>query len=519
MPADMHSVASAASVASSGGSVSTPTMISRERTANSSSRLLAKFGRTKIVNPFDEEEKQTLLNMARGMSLILDMHNAAELSSLCGVLSVPSDGSNKEKKKLILRTVAAEVKRTHNPEKAYSDLLHLIWEGVLFEYLRAEGAPLRTANYDPRLFTLMLWRKQAQERREGAFRPHFVPRHVVTRNLPDGQADDIRLILQAVEQKELHVKHAESKVRKEEDYRNVILYLHSVNDMHNGERDARVYLIDELEKCRSRVAHQEDSLEVTMQQFEELEERHQYMGEGWCHKLAAQAASEDLFINMVSDVTSNHLGLAQCVREFVMERGGAEANGLTGREDLDSLLATLMARVQLDEATNTGTIQDTTDLLNQATSDLEQQGELLASETQRANDAEAELAKLRAKYEALQEGTARRLAQKDVEVSALHSLLAEHQYENFVNRQRFDMVRPTLEGMLHSDKAEDQQRGAQLLEGLGIMDQPGVLEQLELNQMRREDLLQRTHLAIVAAEAAGHPLKTLKSPKKAGAKK
>ena len=53
----------------------------------------------------------------------------------------------------------------------------------------------------------------------GAFRPHYVPRHVRTRNERAGQDEDIMALLQGVEVKEVAVKHAEIKIRKEHDYR------------------------------------------------------------------------------------------------------------------------------------------------------------------------------------------------------------------------------------------------------------------------------------------------------------
>lgn len=62
------------------------------------SRLLAKFGKAKAQNPFAEEERRAMLNMAAGMEVILDMHNPGELSSLCGVLCLGADGNMREKK-------------------------------------------------------------------------------------------------------------------------------------------------------------------------------------------------------------------------------------------------------------------------------------------------------------------------------------------------------------------------------------------------------------------------------------
>ena len=191
------------------------------------------------------------------------------------MLCLPTDGNNREKRHAVLQYVAHQVKKTHNPEKAYSDLLHLVWEGILYEYLRTSGFPLRSANNDPRVFTLQMWRKQAQEQRAIAFKPMYVPRIVVTRHMDEGMDNDLKALMEGIEQKELFVKHSEAKIKKDHDYRNIVLYLAAVTDMHTYEKDSRDYLVGEVESLRSRLAHQQDSLEITMQQLDELEERHQ----------------------------------------------------------------------------------------------------------------------------------------------------------------------------------------------------------------------------------------------------
>jgi len=142
------------------------------------SRILAKFGKTKTLNPFAEEEKQAILNMSEGTQVLLNMHNAAELSALCGVMCLSTEGTNRDKKERVLKSVADETMRTHNPEKAYSRLLHLMWEGILFEYLRSMGCPLKGAEVDPRPYTLSFWRQRAQQSKAGTFAPHYVQRMV-----------------------------------------------------------------------------------------------------------------------------------------------------------------------------------------------------------------------------------------------------------------------------------------------------------------------------------------------------
>ena len=44
-----------------------------------------------------------------------------------------------------MRRVALEGARHGSTEKAHMDCLAMMWDGILFEYLRAEGMPLRSA--------------------------------------------------------------------------------------------------------------------------------------------------------------------------------------------------------------------------------------------------------------------------------------------------------------------------------------------------------------------------------------
>ena len=82
-------------------------------------------------------------------------------------------------------------------------------------------------------------------------------------------------MLRGVEAKELALKHIERKVRKESDYRNVIRFLADTTSLHEFERDARDYLMHELESCRDRIDHYQASLEMTGEQLGEAELVHE----------------------------------------------------------------------------------------------------------------------------------------------------------------------------------------------------------------------------------------------------
>ncbi|KAK7254140.1 poly(A)-specific ribonuclease [Aureococcus anophagefferens] len=256
---------------------------------------LNKFAKGQVLDPLVEEEKRLAQNLREGLSTLLDMHNPAELGSLCGALGLVEEcefGTHGEKKAGVMRRVALEGARHGSTEKAHMDCLAMMWDGILFEYLRAEGMPLRSARIDPRVFTLQLWRKRAAFNSGGnvVFRPHYVPRHIRRRGKGAPRAADLEGILRGVEAKELAVKHVENKIRKESDYRNVIRFLADTTSLHEFERDARDYLMHELEAARDRIDHYNMSLEMTAEQLGELELKHERCAEVLVSQIARTEA-------------------------------------------------------------------------------------------------------------------------------------------------------------------------------------------------------------------------------------
>ena len=72
-----------------------------------------------VVDPLVEEEKRMAANLKDGFSTLLDMHNPAELGSLCGSLGLVEEceyGTHGEKKQGILQYL----KKEGSSEKAYA---------------------------------------------------------------------------------------------------------------------------------------------------------------------------------------------------------------------------------------------------------------------------------------------------------------------------------------------------------------------------------------------------------------
>lgn len=57
-------------------------------------------------------------------------------------------------------------------EKKFADVLKFCWEGLLFEYLRTVGCPLRDREHDPRHFVMRYWRRSMLD---PSVKPGFVP--------------------------------------------------------------------------------------------------------------------------------------------------------------------------------------------------------------------------------------------------------------------------------------------------------------------------------------------------------
>ncbi len=57
-------------------------------------------------------------------------------------------------------------------EKKFADVLKFCWEGLLYEYLRRVGCPLRDREHDPRHFVMRYWRRSMLD---PSVQPGFVP--------------------------------------------------------------------------------------------------------------------------------------------------------------------------------------------------------------------------------------------------------------------------------------------------------------------------------------------------------
>lgn len=291
-----------------------------------------KHASMRLLDPLIEEERRMAENLRHGLSTLLDMHNPAELGSLCGSLGLKDEceyGTHAEKKAGVMRHIAEEGARIGSSLKAHAKALNLIWDGILFEYLRAEGQPLRTTRgIDPRAWTLQLWRRRASSAFGGssAFQPFYLPRQLHHRSLQP-RAADLEGLLRGVALKESAVKHVEAKVRKEADYRHVVCYLAEASNLRQYEADARQYLVHELESARARIDHYHSSLELTANQLIELESAYDESTSALADRLAvAEASAQFSLENHAVEASAEKQHTATLLRAFLSSPGPVNSN-------------------------------------------------------------------------------------------------------------------------------------------------------------------------------------------------
>ena len=96
---------------------------------------LNKFSKSEILDPLVQEEKNLAAQLREGLSKLLDMHNPAELGSLCGAMGLVEEcefGTHAEKKAGVLRKVAQTGARYNSTERAHMECLETMWDGILY---------------------------------------------------------------------------------------------------------------------------------------------------------------------------------------------------------------------------------------------------------------------------------------------------------------------------------------------------------------------------------------------------
>jgi hypothetical protein len=234
-------------------------------------------------------KSQALRRMQEGLSRILGLHTAVELSSICGCLRLKPQQKGNNSIEQIMRYASAHEEMVEDRTK---HILSFMWEGALWEYLHSIGHPIHNMRLDPRDTIYEIWKRGGLLDSNNVFAPHFIAREVKKRN-EWVQSDDIQKRLEALQEAQNKAKVAERKVISEHDYTNILDYFNMMSSLRRMETNVRDYLISELEISRSRIDSLQDQSKLLRGQLSENEKQFMSVAETLNVKLANAEFSRD----------------------------------------------------------------------------------------------------------------------------------------------------------------------------------------------------------------------------------
>lgn len=265
-----------------------------------------------------------ILDMKAGMETLLGMHNPPELLSLCGALSLEGGGglTVADKRAAVMQYIRDGKRQA---EKRFVEVVGLVWEGLLYEYLRAVGCPLKM-DKDPRAYTLRYWRRSVLDPMAvQPFVPYYLERRVAPRRDPSKvELDpDIAAIRAQIVSAEGAVKQAEKLMRSENDYRHVISYLSISRDLHVATTQSVEYLTSEVEVLRARLDHALDTVAIMEEQGIELESKYESVVSVLTHSAAHSDGLEHALYSLLSRAHAAERSMIEASRQVAkcMEDG------------------------------------------------------------------------------------------------------------------------------------------------------------------------------------------------------
>jgi len=505
------------------------------------SKLIAKF-KTREIDPFAAQNLLVLQDMESGMRDLLDLHNPAELSSLCAMLGMPSEGITSEEK---VAQIMAHVKGPANKptEKDYINLMKMMWEGVMFEYLRSIGQPLRSCALDPREFIIRYWRRRITDPKNMQFVPYYLVKKFEQRSGKPRHERDIAGFLDAIEAAELAVKQAETCLRRENDYRFVFRYFTAVADLHKACKEGMDFMVNEAEILRARIEHGDQNMKLMTEQLFELEFRHEVLKDHYVEQGAFEEALTDSFMGVLGNNTADRQEAIRLIRAIFEDMGQTyrdDEESCVEQESL-SMLAESFSTLPLGEVHRDLNViarlrdlqkmlKDEIGRLDSVTRDAVQkmkyaQNELLGAQTEaknqkaRAERAEKNVQTMRKKFDNLMTYSSKETAEAESTSEILLGLVTNHGRENYIMRSRLETVTPLLLKLAGENDQEKQTLAITLLEALGIMTRDEVLSHLEQLQMMNEDFMGKTVAATDGIDFKPAPKPTKKKAGAGGKKK
>eukprot|EP00903_Cladosiphon_okamuranus_P010866 g10263.t1 len=262
------------------------------------SKLFNKFDSDRKYDPFLDTDP-VIQDSKEGMEALLSMCNAVEINSLFGALGfvVPCPRSAKEQQIMAyIREGGRQV------EKKFAYVLKFCWEGLLYEYLRTVGCPLRDREHDPRHFVMRYWRRSMLDPSvKPGFVPYYAKREIKRRKSIMQEDKDLRDIRAGLALREELVKDAEARIRGQHDYRFVLQYFSASRDLHRTLAANVNYLASEVEQLRANMDHNSESIAIMEHQFVELETKYDRVVGGLVHRGAFQLTLESTLYGMINE--------------------------------------------------------------------------------------------------------------------------------------------------------------------------------------------------------------------------
>jgi hypothetical protein len=279
---------------------------------------------------YDEMLRQhAFQRMKEGMQKILSLHNAVELSSLCGCLGLKVQ----EKAATSIHFITQYASESNDLDgERIKHIMNFMWEGALWEYLHSIGHPVHSMRPDPKKTILEIWEQGGLlGGNVNGFVPHFVAREVRKRN-EWIQSPDIQDRLEKLRAAQDATKAAERKVVSEHDYTNILSYFNQMSALRRLEASVREFLISEVEISRSRIDSCNDTARMNREQL----------------------AENELYSMRIVNTLNEQLGLT----EFVCEERIAERYKLEGDlQRLDNVLESYVTAEESRETVGGGTVQ------------------------------------------------------------------------------------------------------------------------------------------------------------------
>jgi len=239
--------------------------------------------------------RKTALVAKRGMRVLLEMHDMDELETLCDSLENTAEGSSKSE------TIDWIFSSKLNNYEDYRELLSLMWEGIVVEYLRKIGKKVSNFREDPRITVLRHWMQDERFQVKGFGRVYLPITSRRTEIAKWSQNKNLKVgsFLKAMREKEKIMKAMERKVTNN-DYRTTLVFFRVLAEIRVLEDKFRDYLLNEITRSHRSEA---DAIEDRRRTAASFQVQNTLMRE-YLENTETEFAKQSLYREIANDMTS-----------------------------------------------------------------------------------------------------------------------------------------------------------------------------------------------------------------------